>query len=118
MSGRVPDAENRGRVDNGTPAVKADDHPVKSELEWKNGSAEYTTSSVPSWATFATWAPVRASRPWVQRTAFGSPVEPDVKISSRRSSSVTAAGEAGPPEPTSDGYSGASTISTRSGGTG
>ena len=35
----------------------------------------------------ATWAPVRPIRPWVQRTALGSPVDPDVKISRKRSSS-------------------------------
>ena len=35
----------------------------------------------------ATWAPVRPIRPWVHRTALGSPVEPDVKMSRKRSSS-------------------------------
>ena len=38
MSGRVFDAENRGRVAIGTAAFSADDHPVNSALEWKNGS--------------------------------------------------------------------------------
>ncbi len=38
-------------------------------------------------ATLATWLPVRANRPCVQRTAFGNPVEPDVKIRRKRSSS-------------------------------
>src|SRR2546423_15048530 len=89
MSGSVFDAENRGRVEIGTPAVIAEDHPVNSELEWKNGNGEYTTSPAPSSVTFITWAPVRASRPCVHRTAFGSPVDPEVKISSNRSSSCT-----------------------------
>jgi hypothetical protein len=40
MSGSVPDAENRARVLIATPALMADDHPVNSELEWKNGSGE------------------------------------------------------------------------------
>ena len=39
-SGSVPDAENRRRVAIGMPAVMADAHPVKRELEWKNGSGE------------------------------------------------------------------------------
>ena len=38
MSASVPDAENRDRVATGTPALIADDQPVNSELEWKNGS--------------------------------------------------------------------------------
>ncbi len=60
MSGTVPDAENRVRVEIGRPARRADAHPVKSELEWKKGSGEYTTSPSASSATAATWAPVRA----------------------------------------------------------
>jgi hypothetical protein len=39
-STRVFDAENRGRVPIGIPACSADDHPVKSELEWKYGKGE------------------------------------------------------------------------------
>ncbi len=38
MSGMVFDAENRARVPNGTSACNALARPVKSELEWKNGS--------------------------------------------------------------------------------
>jgi hypothetical protein len=40
MSGRVFEAENLGLVEMGMPAERADDHPVNSELEWKNGSEE------------------------------------------------------------------------------
>ena len=61
---------------------------MKSELEWKNGKGEYTTSCVPRLVTVATCAPVRPNCPWVQRTAFVVPVEPDVKISKKRSSST------------------------------
>ena len=39
----------------------------------------------------ATWAPDRARRPWVQRTALGIPVDPDVNTSRYRSSSATSA---------------------------
>ena len=38
MSGTVPDAENRVRVEIGTPACTADAQPVNSEAEWKKGS--------------------------------------------------------------------------------
>jgi len=61
---------------------------VKSELEWKNGKGEYTTSCELRLVTVATCTPVRPNRPCVQRTAFGAPVEPDVKISKKRSSST------------------------------
>src|SRR5579862_5775012 len=88
MSARVFDAENRARVEMGIPAVRADAQPVKSELEWKKGSDEYTTSPSVSSETFATCAPVRPNRPCVHRTALGDPVDPDVKISRKRSSSV------------------------------
>ena len=76
----VFDAENRARLANGTPACSALANPVNSELEWKNGSGAYTAEPGPSSATVFTCTPVRAKRPCVQRTAFGKPVEPDVKI--------------------------------------
>jgi hypothetical protein len=80
MSDTVRDAENFVRVPNGTDAWSALASPVKSELLWKNGRGAYTAAPGPSCATLATWLPVRANRPCVQRTAFGNPVEPDVKI--------------------------------------
>ncbi len=38
MSGTVPDAENRRRVEMGMPALTAADQPVNSEAAWKKGS--------------------------------------------------------------------------------
>src|SRR5579863_9692009 len=89
MSDRVPDAEKRLRMAIGTPATSDEDHPVNNELEWKNGRGAYITFPGPSWATWATWPPVVANRPCVQRTALGIPVDPDVKIKRKRSSGRT-----------------------------
>ena len=86
MSGMVRDAENRARLPMAADACNALARPVKSALVWKNGSGAYTTDPGPSAATLATCTPVLANRPWVQRTALGKPVEPDVKISRKRSS--------------------------------
>ena len=38
MSGTVPDAEKRLRIEIGIPAFTADAQPVNSEAAWKNGS--------------------------------------------------------------------------------
>ena len=54
-------------------------NPVKSELLWKNGSGAYTALPGPS-CRRRRRGPCDANRPCVQRTAFGKPVEPDVKI--------------------------------------
>ena len=118
MSGSVFDAEKRGRVEIGTAALSADDHPVNSALEWKNGNGAYTASPGASSATVATCVPVRAKRPCVHRTAFGRPVEPDVKMRRNRSSSCTGASgyEAGC-DATRAAYSALSIISTRSSAT-
>ena len=86
MSGIVFDAENRDRVAKGTFACSALASPVNNELEWKKGSGAYTALPGPSSATVLTCTPVRAKRPCVHRTAFGNPVDPDVKMSRYRSS--------------------------------
>ena len=80
MSGIVRDAENRARLPNGTAACSALESPVNSELVWKNGSGAYDGRSRAELGDAVTCIPVRANRPCVQRTAFGNPVEPDVKI--------------------------------------
>src|SRR6478672_4606317 len=90
-SGMVREAENRARLPMAADACSAADRPVNRALVWKNGNGAYTTDPGPSAATFATWTPVRANRPWVQRTAFGNPVEPDVKINRNRTSAAAGA---------------------------
>ena len=69
------------------PASIADAQPVKSELEWKNGNGAYTDVAGPSSVIVRDVRAGTAWRPWVHRTAFGSPVEPEVKMSRKRSSS-------------------------------
>ena len=70
-------------VANGTSALqRADASPVNSELEWKNGSGAYTAVARPELGDALRRARrCAAKRPCVQRTAFGKPVDPDVKIS-------------------------------------
>jgi len=80
MSGIVCDAENFARLPMAAPAWSALASPVNSALVWKKGNGAYTTSPGATGVMLATCMPVRASRPWVQRTAFGKPVEPDVKM--------------------------------------
>ena len=85
MSGSVFEAEKRGRGRDRNRGIAAPTtNPVNSALEWKNGNGAYTASPGASSATVATCVPVRAKRPCVHRTAFGRPVEPDVKMSRKQ----------------------------------
>ncbi len=81
MSGIVFDAENLLRVPNGTQPVSALASPVKRALLWNMGSGAYTALPGSRPPTAAPPRPVVANRPCVHCTAFGNPVDPDVKIS-------------------------------------
>ena len=59
------------------------------------GMDTYTVSSEVSPNLLASIFPGKAIFPWVHRTAFGSPLVPDVKISMSRSSAAAGATSSG-----------------------
>src|SRR5437868_13577025 len=83
------DAENRSRNAIVAPDDKAGRTIAFSALPWNNGIAQYKTSSFVDQVELVA---ARAARPCVIRTAFGAPVDPDVKIKTQRSSACTGGG--------------------------
>ncbi len=61
-------------------------------FEWNIGIDMYTTSSGDSAKRSASMTPGPVIFACVQRTAFGSPLVPDVKMSMNRSSGAAASG--------------------------
>ena len=92
MSSRNADAENRRRSAIAAPAASPTAQPAMTALEWNIGMDTYTVSGVPSPNRPASITPGTAILAWVTRTAFGSPLVPEVKISMSRSSAAAGTG--------------------------
>ncbi len=95
MSSRNADAENRRRNAIAAPAASPTAQPAMTALEWNIGIDTYTVSPLPSPNRPASITPGTAILAWVTRTAFGSPLVPDVKISISRSSAAAGTGSTG-----------------------
>ena len=75
LSGRNPEAKKLRRSAMVAPHMNAGDIAAFRALPWNSGMAEYRTSSAEKRDTGR-----RRADPWESRTAFGRPVEPEVKI--------------------------------------
>ncbi len=77
------------------PAAAATAQPAMIALEWNSGIDRYTVSSGPSPKRSASIRPGNATLSWVTRTALGSPLVPEVKMSMNRSSADRSANVTG-----------------------